>query len=478
MPLCRVTATRACEGRRRQPASSRTTAMAVAPSATAAAAPLAPASRAPPIGAGDTRDVATTVPTPVREPIALGTHGAAAAAAATTVDDGGEAALRAWQHGISSGSLRAHLVVVYVGGLARMVCGVALLPLFDADHAYFALPMIVAAAAYSAVFLPEWTAPLPPEIFSRLAEFPAAARTIVAQNAADRRSRVLTLVHNALCIGLLAAFMASDLTGRGSPQPAADTATLRIVVVASYGLSQVLMMTSTTCCRFDRGICGLPQHMIPHETALKMLLAVTTAFADDVEAGLHVADVERQLLQLREVMQLLRGAALRTLGIWASFVMVAVTSVYVCLVEPEPPALYVYFSVGYAVITGVVPLTAARIHSQLARVPVALSVRACETGREAAVDGGGKGGDDLEAAATSAFEAATARTLARQHRELRCQAQSLRRQELDLLQARIVTMRLGWYVFGTPVSSALLARLRTLAAAIVGLLVRASLLRD
>lgn len=474
-------------------------------------------------GRADTRNAtAVTTATATAIAVAAAAIGDGPAGSGNAADDKeamGAALLRDLGRRLTVHDQRVFCSIHYLSLCFELVSGILLLLTFDTEHAHFGYAGVFGGAGFVTYAIVSALFPVSPEVFGRLAVMPGAPSGAAKLAATETAQLLFTVVHNVAVIALTADFMFSDLAGRGG---AGITTAQRWAVVLALavfvGPGTVMSLASLTSARCRRGVA----YTTAGETALAVLLAGVTRFADDVEAGLPLRQLERRLLALREIMVSLRVSAAASVVLVLTLAAEIVGSVVVCIIEwPHPPAVFVYASVALIPAFFFTPLTPARVDAELRRVPVAISVRACGGGG----DGGGGASaesdtssdvddvDDLEtgslddvarveaeqvgeevttltaAAGTSAFETEVRHALQEQRGLLRHQRSSLRhqrnalrrqraaqrKQQLDLLLTRIDRMRLGWYVMGVPVTSTLLVRVRALAVALTIFLLRDTL---
>lgn len=358
------------------------------------------------------------------------------------------------------------------------VAGIQMLRVFDADHAYFAYGHLAAGATFAVMSVVAFANPVPPEAFGRLALLPGAGTAVTKMLSESTCQTVFTALHNVVVVALTALFMLSDLSGRGG-SGASNSLRWSVVVsmMVALGPTIVLSVGQLACARCAPVSCTLPAPQpMTSETALSALLGATTRLVTDVSAGMPVAKLEWRLLQVREIMAMLWSSAAISVVFFLLMCAMILANFVVCVVEPAPPALFVYTTVSLVVPLFLMPLTAVRVDVQLRRVSVALSVRACQaSGRRAearAEEEEEEGYVDVEAqreagaaGAKQGFETAVVRALQQQRLDMQ-------QQQLDLLVTRIDKMKLGWHVLGAPVTSTLLARARAVAGAIMLLIWR------
>lgn len=384
----------------------------------------------------------------------------------------GAALLREWPRQVSWRRQRATNAVLWFNVSSYIPCGIIILHMFDAQHAHFSYPFLFGGTMYVAMGFLLFAYPVPPVFWKRISAFRGAAPAAAQLKRAQTAEGLMAVLSTTVTAVLYALFTMSDLGPHGG---AHATPTLQAAATVLYCSTEGLS-TLHFAGVGGGGTCTYPMLIAP-ETALQLLLAVVTKFADAVEAGMPVAALEEGLLELRELMAMLHGCMLVTIVTFLGFAVWTVSAVVVCVLEPEPPAYFVVLAITMFWLMFFVPLTAARIDAQLRRIPVALSVRACRAGIrhragaraanhwrvDSDLDSGGArqrvnppaadGHEPEVAVATEEAEAAGA---------------------LDGLQMRIEKMRLGWYVMGTPVTQSLMARSRAVTTAALLLAARSA----
>lgn len=380
--------------------------------------------------------------------------------------------MRAWQRHLTPGGQRVAAIAPALASCTLVAVGVQLFLAFDREHAHFAYAMMFGGAVMAVVGSGMIVWPVPRAVFGQLEAMPGAAHGAAKVRRDMAWQTLFTLVHNSIFVALAVDFVFSDLTDRGGSGLTSSQQWGFVWTLVWFWLCGNYSALAHFACR-DINSAVQFKMMLPGESALQVLLAATTRLANDVDAGLPVADLERRLVGMREVMAQLWSAVAVSLGMLVGISLVIILTFVVCVVEPNPPAWYIYDAVALCPALFMLPLTAARIQAQMRRIPIALSVRACKAGY------GDSNGDglDVEAPGQGASGAAAA-TRPGFEMEVRSafheQRGPLRQLQLDLLLTRMDKMRLGWYILDVPVTSALMTRLRAVAAAIMLVIMRES----
>lgn len=407
----------------------------------------------------------------------------------------GRVLLKSWQAMMTPRAQLRHLVLFWSAFFfLSFPLGVVVLNLFDADNSVYAWPMLSGGGVFSIVGVWAFLHLTPPAVFGRLAHFPAAAAEAAKIDANERSTTTVLFLMNVAVAGLFVLFITSDLSGRGGAHASEElrraAVVMMLAVAVPTAIRDVAILAGCSCRPMPVALTN--------ETPLQLLQAAAKALADSAEAGMPVRELERDLLAIREIVTMLRGAALTSLGFFLAWSVWSVASIAVCVTVPDPPAMFVYDAVSMVSFVYLAPLRPAQVDMHLRRIPVALSVRACrapgdgdadadvkatakagKVGEVLAGDAGGDiGGGDVEGgAATAAVKHRSGGgtrydDVDAMRREQQALRQQLHRQQVDLLRARIPDLRLGWYVVGVPVTNALLARVRGLAVAVTILFVR------